>query len=333
VVAASANAKSGKGGRWLLIGVMAVMLVIAVSAAGLFLAVPMLKDAPFLRDAPFLKDASFLKNAVDEDAVASDSTMAEDAAAGETPARVAESESGAGTFETSSDTATEKQSSDSSLASDVDAEARTDEPPPTNAAGLTRSLAGASASSPRAENESSGSSAIAERAPAPAAAPPRRAPIRESPRIAVVAVGEPMFAGAAEQALETQLGRHGLDLYDERGILELRDVGGAGRVAPSSLLGMVAGRGVDVLVLIDVEPMSERELDALGRYATATTSRIRVDAYLAADGDAIGRGWSEQVEYAQPNAASKADAAMGGFSTAIAEAIDTAWRDHRAGAR
>ena len=173
----------------------------------------------------------------------------------------------------------------------------------------------------------------AERAPAPAAAPPRRAPIRENPRIAVVAVGEPMFAGAAEQSLETQLGRHGLDLYDERGILDLRDAGGASRVAPSSLLGMVAGRGVDVLVLIEVEPMSERELDALGRYASATTSRVRVDAYLAADGDAIGRGWSEQVEYAQPNAASKADAAMGGFSTAIAEAIDAAWRDHRAGTR
>jgi hypothetical protein len=164
-------------------------------------------------------------------------------------------------------------------------------------------------------------------------APPRRAPIRENPRIAVVAVGEPMFAGAAEQSLETQLGRHGLDLYDERGVLELRDAGGAGRVAPSALLGMVAGRGVDVLVLIDVEPMGERELDALGRYATATTSHIRVDAYLAADGDAIGSGWSEQVEYAQPNAASKADAAMGGFSTAIAEAIEAAWQDHRDGAR
>ena len=87
----------------------------------------------------------------------------------------------------------------------------------------------------------------------------------------MIAVGEPMFGGAAEEALETQLARHGLDLYDERGILELRDAGGAAQIAPSSLLGMVAGRGVDVLVLIDVEPMGQRELDALGRYAYATT--------------------------------------------------------------
>jgi serine/threonine-protein kinase len=320
VVAASAApvaaAKSGKSGRLVLIGVMAVMLVIAVSAAGLYFAVPMLKDAPFLRDAPFLKDVSFLKGG-DKATAGGEPVTTENAAAPQPPSRVAANESDEGTFEIKSDVTDEPRSEKSS----------------------PRSLAAPSA--PRNGSESDGSNAIAERVPAPAerapaapaVAPPRRAPIRENPRIAVVAVGEPMFAGAAEQSLETQLGRHGLDLYDERGVLELRDAGGAGRVAPSALLGMVAGRGVDVLVLIDVEPMGERELDALGRYATATTSRIRVDAYLAADGDAIGSGWSEQVEYAQPNAASKADAAMGGFSTAIAEAIEAAWQDHRAGAR
>jgi hypothetical protein len=149
----------------------------------------------------------------------------------------------------------------------------------------------------------------------------------------VVAQGEPMFGGAAEEALEAQLARHGIDLYDERGILALRDGGGASQIAPSSLLGMVAERGVDVLVLIDVEPMGQRDLDALGRYASATTARVRVDAFLAADGDAIGRGWSQQVEYAEPNATRKADAAMGDMSTAIAEAIDAVWQDLRSGAR
>jgi hypothetical protein len=328
-VVASAAAKSGKGGRLVLIGVMAFLLVIAVSAAGLFLAVPMLKDAPFLRDAPFFKDASILKDAAGKDAVVGESR-------------------GAGTFETRSDTAGEARSVGSSIdgagteakasGSSLDGastKTKASGPPPapaaTDSAGLPRSLAAPPAEPDR--TESAGSSAIAERAPAPAAAPPRRAPIREIPRVAVIAVGEPMFGGAAEEALETQLGRHGLDLYDERGILELRDAGGAAQIAPSSLLGMVAGRGVDVLVLIDVEPMGQRELDALGRYAYATTARVRVDALLAADGDAIGRGWSSQVEYAEPNAVSKADAAMGSFSTAIAESIEAAWRDHRSGAR
>jgi hypothetical protein len=142
-----------------------------------------------------------------------------------------------------------------------------------------------------------------------------------------------MFGGAAEEALEAQLARHGVDLYDERGILALRDGGGASQIAPSSLLGMVAERGVDVLVLIDVEPLGQRELQALDRYSYATTARVRVDAYLAADGDAVGRGWSQQVEYAELNAANKADAAMGNVSTEIAEAIDAAWEDLRSGAR
>jgi hypothetical protein len=326
--AAPAAAKSVKSGRLVLIGVMAVMLVIAVSAAGLYFAVPMLKDAPFLRDAPFLKDASFLKGGGDKATAGSEPVTTENAAATEPPSRVAAAnESDEGTFEIESDATDEPRSEESPL----DGGAGKTEAATSASTGLTRSLAAPAA--PRNRSESAGSNAIAEREPAPATAPPRRAPIRENPRIAVVAVGEPMFAGAAEQALETQLGRHGLDLYDERGILELRDGGGAARIAPSSLLGMVAGRGVDVLVLIDVEPLSERELQALGRFSYATTSRVRVDAYLAADGDAIGRGWSNQVEYAQPNAASKADGAMGGFSTSIAEAIDAAWQDHRAGAR
>ena len=59
---AAAAEKSGSGGNWLLIAAMAVMLVVAVSAAGLYLAAPMLKDAPFLRDAPFFKNASLLED-------------------------------------------------------------------------------------------------------------------------------------------------------------------------------------------------------------------------------------------------------------------------------
>jgi len=96
---------------------------------------------------------------------------------------------------------------------------------------------------------------------------------------------------------------------------------------------MVSGRGVDVMVLIDVQPVGQRDLDALGRYAYATTARVRVDAYLAADGDAIGRGWSQQVEYAEPNAESKADGAMGKVSTDIFDSIDAAWQDFRSGSR
>jgi hypothetical protein len=157
----------------------------------------------------------------------------------------------------------------------------------------------------------------------------RRAAVRENPRVAVVAVGEPMLAGAAEEALESQLSRHGLDLYDEGGILELRDAGGASSIAPSDLVAIVAERGVDVLVLIDVQPLGQRELRALGRYSYATTSRVRVDAFLAADGDGIGRGWSEQVEYAEPNAERQADGAMGRVSTEVAEEIAAAWDSYR----
>jgi hypothetical protein len=148
----------------------------------------------------------------------------------------------------------------------------------------------------------------------------------------VIAVGEPMLAGAAEAAMESQLARHGIDLYDEGGILELRDSGGASSLAPSALLAIVGERGVDVLVLIDIEALRDRELRALGRYSLATTSRVRVDAFLAAAGDGIGRGWSEQVEYAEANAERQADSVVGRVSTEVAEAIAAGWQSYRAGA-
>jgi hypothetical protein len=182
-------------------------------------------------------------------------------------------------------------------------------------------------------DRSAATSEVAERAPAPEAAPPRRVPVRANPRVAVIATGERTFAGAAEEALQSQLARHGIDLYNVGGNLELRDAGGASQVAPSDLLHLVASRGTGIMVLIDVEPLRETELQSQGRYSYATTSRVRVDAYLAADGDSIGRGWSEQVEYADLNAASKADASMGRFSTDIADAIAAAWQDFRSGAR
>ena len=145
VVAASAApvaaAKSGKSGRLVLIGVMAVMLVIAVSAAGLYFAVPMLKDAPFLRDAPFLKDASFLKGDGDTATAGSEPVTTENAAATQPPSRAAANESDEGTFEIESDATDEPRSEKSPLGG---GNGKT-ETAPSDGTDLTRSVAAPSA--------------------------------------------------------------------------------------------------------------------------------------------------------------------------------------------
>ena len=91
----------------------------------------------------------------------------------------------------------------------------------------------------------------------------------------------PALTAAAEEALESQLARHGLDIYDERGILELR---------------------------------------------------LRVDAFLAAAADGIGRGWSDQVEYTSSNVEIKAGQAMGRLSGELAGSIAEAWTSYRGAA-
>jgi hypothetical protein len=318
---------------------MAVMLVAAVSAAGLFLGLPALKTGHGAKEAA-ADDASTAKS-VDERSLEANRAARSTEGVEEPPVVPrADGETGRSSAELSAanEAATDDGTSDRGGAGDDGAP---------ESPGSALSAAPGVASRPVTELASSlaqeprdrvdrhalslpvrGDDAAAEIA-RPAAAASARSRPRENPRVAVVAVGEPMLASAAEDALEKQLARHGLDLYDERGILELRD-GGVDAFAPSALVEIVAERGVDVLVLIDAEALGERELRPLNRrYDYATTTRLRVDALLAAEADGIGAGWSEQVEYTNLNAAIKADQAMGRLSGELVSAIADAWASYR----
>lgn len=151
----------------------------------------------------------------------------------------------------------------------------------------------------------------------------------ETPRVTVIAYGEPSLAAAAEAALESQLARHGFELVDERGLLQLRDLGGSAAVSPSSLVPLLAESDVQVLVLLDAEPVGQRELNALGRWDLATTTRLRVNAFLTADGRSVGRGWNQQAEYTALNVERQADRVVGLLSGDLAEEITAGWAGYR----
>jgi serine/threonine-protein kinase len=165
-----------------------------------------------------------------------------------------------------------------------------------------------------------------EREPPPAPRRSRR-PLPQHPRVTVVAYGEPSLAAAAEQALESQLERHGFEIVDEQGLLDLRDIGGSGALPPSELLATLDGEDVQAMVLVEATPVGQRELNALGRYDVATTSRLRVTAFGTGAGRALGRGWNEQAEYTSLNAARQAERVIGGLSGEVAAAITALWED------
>ncbi|HVR30609.1 MAG TPA: serine/threonine-protein kinase [Thermoanaerobaculia bacterium] len=346
-------AATGRGQRWAIIGGMVVMLVIAVSAAGLFLGRTSWRDGEqeeVARGQVAAADAS-------ADTRAAGSSEGARGLSGVSPGAPAEALAPASVAPPAADPEEgpregSPRSDSSALASE--ASVMSDGPAGDGLAGSEkeRSASVDASAPPIARDESGrpapaadlaasahgeerrGGAATASRAAAqlaPAGRAPHRAPIRERPRVAVLAIGEPTLASAAEAALEAQLLRHGLDLYDERGILELRDGGGAAGFAPSALVAIAAERGVDVLVLVDAEPLGERELTPLNRrYDYATTSRLRVDAFLTAEGDGIGRGWSHQVEYTPLNAEARATSLMGRVSNELAGEIGAAWEGHRA---
>jgi serine/threonine-protein kinase len=165
--------------------------------------------------------------------------------------------------------------------------------------------------------------------PPPPPPPPPLLPAR--PVVAVVAFGDPLFAGAFEAELEDRLRGAGFDVADERNSLRLADLlrRWGDDVAVPEILPLLEDEGFHVVVVAQVEVVGYRELQYLGRYSQATQARLRLNAYLVGEGSAMGPGWSEAVEYTELNAAGKAETAMLGASGSLSEAIHQGWRAYR----
>jgi hypothetical protein len=153
----------------------------------------------------------------------------------------------------------------------------------------------------------------------------------ERPRIAVLAAGDPLLAGALEQEMERRLGRR-FDVADEHGdpdVDELLEREGAD-VSQRALGARLLQSGFQVLVLLRVEEAERRTVEALGVEGTLKAARIRMNAYLLPANRSVGRGWTELVEYTELSANTKAKQAFIGPTADLMPAIDQEWTQLRA---
>lgn len=152
----------------------------------------------------------------------------------------------------------------------------------------------------------------------------------EQPVVAVLATGDPLLVGPLEAVLEQRLRQGQLDVRDEHNSFQLESLleNSNGRVDIAELGPILAAEGFHVVVLVRYELGAERELPVPGRIHLKV-ARLRLNAYLLANGSSLGRGWTEGVEYTDLSADAKARQAFVGASGELVRAIRERWTTFR----
>lgn len=151
----------------------------------------------------------------------------------------------------------------------------------------------------------------------------------QSPRVAVLAAGDPEIGPAVERALIDELARRGLDVSGLDGLIRLEDhLDRGGRTSVEQLLSATSLDGADVLVHAVIHPLGSRQLGFLGRTETNYQTRIGVHAYLVADQKPLG-GWSAELEHTPLNLSAKLGDSIYGMGGEMQGAVESGWSDYR----
>jgi len=122
-----------------------------------------------------------------------------------------------------------------------------------------------------------------------------------APRLAgvsVAAVGEQLLVGTVASAVQSALAAAGLEAIDAANLPEAESlVRQGGEPATDELVRAMRGAGVAVLVIARVTPAGQRELQYMGRYDVAYSSRVTITCYDVATGRPKGPAQSATVEY------------------------------------
>lgn len=187
------------------------------------------------------------------------------------------------------------------------------------------------------QENAGGSGPQAPPAPAPFHAPPARPTpvLPPDPRVVVIAVGEQRIGTLVEETVTDALQSAGLEVRDNRGSLGLIQLleSSGGQPSVSQLAHSVAGDGFHVLVLAEIDPLGQRQLNYYGRTSVAMTCRVRLHAYSLADQLSLGRGWTGELEYTQRGAAQQVAKSLRPAGAALADEIAEGWSRKRGALR
>ena len=137
--------------------------------------------------------------------------------------------------------------------------------------------------------------------------------------VAVATVGEQLLVGTVASVVQSELESAGLQPLDAATLPEAESlVRQAGEPTTDELLRSLHAAGVAVLVLARVVPAGQRELEYMGRYDVAYSSRVTVTCYDVATGRPKGRSQSATIEYTMLTIERATEKALAPLAEAIA---------------
>jgi len=142
------------------------------------------------------------------------------------------------------------------------------------------------------EVESSGDPGYGDETLATAAEPVARGGMPETPRVVVVAVGDPAVAGVVARLARARVERAGFEVLDEALIEDLAYA----ETLPGFMRAAFDGGG-DVLVFVDVVATGERDLEYYGRRQRQRLGRVEMRVVDLHRRDNIGTVFGEPIEY------------------------------------
>ncbi len=157
-----------------------------------------------------------------------------------------------------------------------------------------------------------------------AGGPSQAAPPRPRPHgTAVVVLGDPLLGGAVERILEKELADAGVQLVDEHAdpAVEAMVAGShGGSWDPAAILSELSHL-CGAVVLVQVEPIAQRELYYLDQETTAWTADVIVSVVDPATGGTIERGCHKRIEYTAIGVQAQAEKKMLGCGKRLANAL------------
>jgi len=139
--------------------------------------------------------------------------------------------------------------------------------------------------------------------------------------VAVIAYGEPLFAGEGEQYLESRFAKAGVKLVDEKTLPGMMDLMEGDHVPTTDVLRRlsdVAGR----VVLLRVEYLGDRPLRYMGRSEPAYQSRLTLLCVDPATGKALAPSWTEKVEYTRVQTSRAAEKSLRGPASDLVKLLE-----------
>jgi len=124
-----------------------------------------------------------------------------------------------------------------------------------------------------------------------------------SPRLVVMVTGDPTIAAVVESVLENALSEANFGVIDEQFVSGVRP--GADL---ASMRKAVLADGGNIMVIAEVLPAGQRQLNYSGRRETLTIASLQVRAILLDERRNLGAPWTQTLEYVALNAPEKARA-------------------------